>query len=141
MSEEPQITVSEEKNRDLRSFFLNNKKSFIIFASILLIALFTYFFYSDYKKNLKFEISEKYNSALISYEKENPSQSVLEMKSIINSKDSTYSPLALYFLLDNNIINSKEKINSLFDVLINETKVDKEINNLQTRTLLNVLFI
>ena len=37
---------------------------------------------------------------------------------------------ALYFLLDNNIINSKEKINSLFDILINETKVDKEINNL-----------
>jgi len=53
-----------------------------------------------------------------------------EMITIINSKDKTYSPLALYFLLDNNIINSKEKINSLFDILIKETKVDKEINNL-----------
>ena len=53
-----------------------------------------------------------------------------EMIKIINAKDKTYSPLALYFLLDNNIINSKEKINNLFDILINETKVDKEINNL-----------
>ena len=76
------------------------------------------------------EISEKYNSALISYEKENPSQSVLEMKSIINSKDSTYSPLALYFLLDNNLLKSKNEINEYFNIIINEINLDTEIKNL-----------
>ncbi len=130
MNEEPQIIVSEEKSRDLRSFFSNNKKSLIIFTSIILITLFTYFFYSDYKKNQKFEISEKYNSALITYDKENPSQSVLEMKNIINSKDSTYSPLALYFLLDNNLLKSKKEINQYFNIIINEINLDKEIKNL-----------
>ena len=52
------------------------------------------------------------------------------MVNIINKKDKTYSPLALYFLLDNNIINSQEKINNLFDIIINEIKIDEEIKNL-----------
>ena len=38
--------------------------------------------------------------------------------------------MALYFLLDNNIINSQEKINNLFDIIINEIKIDEEIKNL-----------
>ena len=37
-----------------------------------------------------------------------------------------------YDLLDNNIIKSQDKINNLFDVLINETQLDKEIINLIT---------
>ena len=52
------------------------------------------------------------------------------MITIIESKDTTYSPLALYFLIDNNVINSNNKINRLFNILINETKLDKEIKNL-----------
>jgi len=52
------------------------------------------------------------------------------MIEIVYSKDKTYSPLALYFLLDNNIINSKEKINRLFDIIINDINLDKEIKNL-----------
>jgi hypothetical protein len=49
---------------------------------------------------------------------------------IINEKDATYSPLALYFIIDNSIDASNEKINQYFDVLIKEVKLDKEIKNL-----------
>ena len=52
------------------------------------------------------------------------------MKNVINTKDSTYSPLALYFLLDNNLIQDKDEINQLFDILINEVVLDKQIKNL-----------
>ena len=45
-------------------------------------------------------------------------------------KEKTYSLLALFFLIDNNIIKEKNKINSLFDVVINEIKQEKEIKNL-----------
>jgi len=38
--------------------------------------------------------------------------------------------LALYFLIDNKIINSKKEINNYFDLLIYDTKLDKEIKNL-----------
>ena len=52
------------------------------------------------------------------------------MKELIEDKDSTYSPLGLYFLIDNNLIENKDEINNLFDVLINKTKLEKEIQNL-----------
>ena len=37
---------------------------------------------------------------------------------IIDKKDKVYSPLALYYLLDNNYINSQNDINLLFDKII-----------------------
>ena len=52
------------------------------------------------------------------------------MKEIIEEEDSTYSPLALYFLIDNNLIKNQKEINDLFDILINKTLLDKEIKNL-----------
>ena len=51
------------------------------------------------------------------------------MKEIVLEKDSTYSPLALYFLIDNNLID-KGDANNLFDVLINKTQLETEIKNL-----------
>ena len=46
------------------------------------------------------------------------------------SKDKTYSPLALYFLIDNSLIQSEEEINKFFDIIINEINLDKEVKNL-----------
>ena len=36
----------------------------------------------------------------------------------------------MYFLIDNNLIENQSEINSLFNQLINETDLDKEIKNL-----------
>jgi hypothetical protein len=52
------------------------------------------------------------------------------MKEVVEDKDSTYSPLALYYLVDNNLIGNKNEINSLFDILINKTSLETEIKNL-----------
>ena len=48
----------------------------------------------------------------------------------MKANDTTYSPLALYFLIDNNLIENQDEINMLFDELINKTSLDKEIKNL-----------
>ena len=52
------------------------------------------------------------------------------MKEIVNERDKTYSPLALYFLIDNKLDTNKEETNKLFDILIEKTKLEKEIKNL-----------
>ena len=52
------------------------------------------------------------------------------MKEVVTDKNSTYSPLALYFLIDNGLVKDLKEINSLFDVLIKETSLDIEIKNL-----------
>ena len=130
MNEESQIISNDVKRNDLKSILLNNKKSVIGFLIIILLSLFAYFFYADYKKDQKLQISQQYNSAVINYNKDNSSSSISEMKIIINLKDSTYSPLALYFLLDNNLLSNKDEVNQYFDLLIKDTKLEKEIINL-----------
>ena len=52
------------------------------------------------------------------------------MKEIIEDKDKTYSPLAFFYLLDNDLITSKKEINKYFDILINEIGLENEIKNL-----------
>ena len=49
---------------------------------------------------------------------------------MINENDSSYSPLALYFLIDNNLVDNKDEINIFFDQLINKIRLDEEIKNL-----------
>ena len=107
------------------------------------IFLFSYFFYSDYKKDIKSQISEKFNFALNNYDKSNPQLSIEKMHNIIIKKDSTYSPLALYFLIDKNLLQSRDEINNLFNVLINKTPLDEEIKNLiiYKKALYNADFI
>ena len=130
MSNETQIIQNEQKNINIKNIFINNKKTTISFFIIILIFLFSYFFYTDYKKSIKIKISEQYNLSIINYDKDNPSKLIEEMKNIINVKDPTYSPLALYFLLDNNLLKNKSEINNYFDILIYETSLDNEIKNL-----------
>ena len=52
------------------------------------------------------------------------------MIKIINAKDPTYSPLSLYFIIDNKLISETSNVNKFFDVLINKTSLEPEIKNL-----------
>ena len=83
-----------------------------------------------YKDQHKENISNRYNSAIIEHKNGDVSKIISEMKEIIEDKNSTYSPLALYYLIDENLIKDKNEINYLFDVLINKTSLDYEIKNL-----------
>ena len=130
MTEETQLISSDQKKLAIKDILIKNKKSIIFIIVILLIGLFGYFFYIDHKKNIKIQISEQYNSAIIGYENNNQNSSIEKMRYIIEKRDSTYSPLALYFLLDNKLLDNKSEINLYFDLLINETKLDNEVKNL-----------
>ena len=118
------------RNEKIKSFFINNKKRIIIGFSILILLVVSYFAYGEIKTRNKIKIADQYNNSKINFFSGNKTKIENEMVNIINKKDKTYSPLALYFLLDNNIINSQEKINNLFDIIINEIKIEEEIKNL-----------
>ena len=130
MTEETQLISGDQKKIAIKDILIKNKKSIIFIIVILLIGLFGYFFYIDHKKNIKIQISEQYNSAIIGYENNNQNSSIEKMRYIIEKRDSTYSPLALYFLLDNKLLDNKSEINLYFDLLINETILDNEVKNL-----------
>ena len=130
MDEDITAINATTRNEKIKNFFIKNKKKLVILLSLIILLILSYFAYGEFDKRNKIKIANKYNNSIINFISGDKLNVESEMIKIINAKDKTYSPLALYFLLDNNVINSKEQINSLFDILINETKVDKEINNL-----------
>ena len=129
---DPDIEIINQNTRieKIKNFFLKNIKKILIILLSLILIVFGYFLLLDIKKKSKAKIAEDYNHIVSKYEKDKTKDFQNQLIEIINKKDPTYSILALYFLLDNKIIDDKKKINELFDVLIEKTEIDKEIKNL-----------
>ncbi len=130
MDEEISIIDSNTRNQKIKDFFKNNKKILAIITIFLIFSILSFYIYQIYEDQHKESISNRYNSAIIEHKNGDDSKIISEMKEIIEDKNSTYSPLALYYLIDENLINDKNEINYLFDVLINKTSLDYEIKNL-----------
>jgi hypothetical protein len=130
MDEEISIINNNTRNEKIKNFFKQNKNLLILTITAIVLLLITYFAFGEYRSNQKIKISDKYNSIIISYSENNKDKTARDLENIINEKDSTYSPLSLYFIIDNDLIKDTEKVNNLFDVIINETSLDKEIKNL-----------
>ena len=94
------------------------------------IVLIGAYSFDKYKNNQKIEISDKFNSTTLTYSENTKDNTVKNLVEIINRKDPTYSPLSLYFIIDNKLISDQRELNSYFDILIKNTSLDEEIKNL-----------
>ena len=130
MDEETAIIDSNTRNEKIRNFFIRNKKVLLLVIITLVVILLGYFVYAEYKENQKIKISDQYNSIVTEYSKSNKEKTKRLLVELIYKNDSTYSPLSLFFIIDNKLITEKKKINSLFDSIIKKTSLDKEIQNL-----------
>ena len=130
MDEEITIIDSNTRNEKIRNFFINNTKNFIIGFSIILIMIIGYIFIKEMEKRSKIKLGNQFNITTMNIKTEDKQTTIDHLTKLISENDSTYSPLALYFLIDNNLIDNKNEVNSLFDILINETNLDEEIKNL-----------
>jgi len=130
MDEEITIIDSNTRNERIKNFFINNKKKLISIVSIILVIIIGYLSFEKSKERTKIKLANKYNLALIDLNPDNKQKTINEMVNVVKSNDVTYSPLALYHLLDNNLLENSEEINILFDELIEKTNLDNEIKNL-----------
>jgi len=130
MDEEITIIDSNTRNEKIRNFFINNKKSLIASVLIVIVLLTSYFSFNAIKEKNKIKLANKFNLAIAEFETVKKAETIEKLINVIEEKDVTYSPLALYYLLDNNLIKNRAEINNLFDVLINETNLETEIKNL-----------
>ena len=130
MDEEISIIDKRTRNERIKNFFNDNKKKIIIGILSIILLIFVFYSYEIYKERFKNQLSDKYNNAIIEYESGDKSKTSSLLVEVVKDKDSTYSPLALYFILDNNLINDQNKINDLFDLVINKITLEKEIKNL-----------
>lgn len=130
MDEETAIIDSNARNERIKNFLIHNKKRILIFLGLIVFLLLLFFGYGEIKENNKIKISDRYNSLIIQYNEQNQQTTLDGLEELVLEKDNTYSPLALYFIIDRKLTRDKEKINTYFDVLINDTSLDKEILNL-----------
>ncbi len=130
MDEEIAIIDANTRNNKIKNFFIKNKKILIVVISIIIFIFIGYFSYDEINKRNKIKVANQYNLVIINYNTEKKKKVIDELTELVNKKDTTYSPLALYFLIDNDLVKDKNEINNLFDVLINQTKLESEIKNL-----------
>jgi len=130
MEEDISIINSNTRQEKVRSFFVNNKNKIISIIVILVIVLVGAYSFDSYKTNKKKEISNKFNSTTLTHSENTKETTVKNLVEIINEQDPTYSPLSLYYIIDNKLISNQSEINSYFDILIEKTSLDKEIKNL-----------
>ena len=129
MDEEIEIINTNTRIEKLKNFLVDKRKKIITLFTILILILISFFAYQEFKSRNKIKLANKFNKIVTSFE--NGQKNVNdELIDIINVKDKTYSPLAFFFLLDNDLISSKDEINSYFDILINNIPLEKEIKNL-----------
>ena len=121
---------TSNRQEKIKNFFGNHKNKIISGIIILIIIVIGVYSYDKYLVNKKKEISDNFNSITIKFKEDNKESTANQLIEIINKKDPTYSPLSLYFIIDNNLVTDQNIINSLFDILIENTSLDKEIKNL-----------
>ena len=130
MDEEVTIIDTNTRNEKIKNFFINHKKSLIVGISTILVLIIGYLFIQEVKEQNRIKLVNQFNITKINFKSENKQKTIDQLTELINENDTTYSPLALYFLIDNNLIDSQSEMNTLFDELINETSFDQEIKNL-----------
>ena len=129
MDEEIDIINRNTRIEKLKNFLISKRKQIVSFLIFIVLILISFFGYQEFNKRNKEKLANKFNMLVTNFD--NGQKNINnELVEIINEKDKTYSPLAFFFLLDNDLISSKEEINLYFDLLINDVSLEKEIKNL-----------
>ena len=129
MDEDIAIVNQETRVTLIKNFFKNNFKKILSFIFIVITLLLIYFAYDEFEKRKKVNLATTYNSLIFNTDKFSEEEIKNKMIEIINGKVDTYSTLALYYLLDNNLIKDQIKVRELFDKVISINK-DIELKNL-----------
>ena len=130
MDEEIEIINTNTRVEKLKNFLISKRKQLITLLILIILILISFFGYQEFNTRSKEKLANKFNEIVTNFENEKKQNINSNLIEIIRTKDKTYSPLAFFFLLDNDLISSNQEINSYFDLLINDVSLDKEIKNL-----------
>ena len=131
MEEEIQIINENAKKEKIKNFFVKNSKYLIFSITAIIILILAYFVYLEINSRNQSKLAEEYNYIVNNFNNlQNSEQSTERLIRIVEKKNSTYSPLSLYFILDNELVTEKNEINKYFDMVIEISSLEKEIKNL-----------
>ena len=113
----------------IKKFFKENIKKIFALFFIVIITLLVFFVYDEFKKRKNANLAEAYNRLIFNTNNFSNDEIKNKLIEIINGKVDTYSTLALYYIIDNNLVDDQDKINELFNTIISINK-DTELKNL-----------
>ena len=122
--------TDEFPEKKFLSFIKSNSKIFTYTISIffIILAILLWFSYDSKKQNKI--ISEDFIKAKIFLEKDSKDKATLILKNIIKKKDTIYSSLSLFLLIDQNLVEDKQLIMEYFDNIISDGDYSEEDINL-----------
>ena len=118
------------KKSKLKKFYEVNKILIFSVILILIIAIASVSFYSGTKEKKKILLSDNYLAAKVYLENGDRNKVKNILKTIIFANDSTYSTLSLFLILNENLIVDQRELSNLFDHVLENNKIEKEIKNL-----------
>ena len=112
------------------NFIKSNSKIFIYSLGVILITLLVFLWYLNNQEKNKTIISDNYIKAqsFLKNEKKDDAKKIL--LDIIEKNNSPYSSLALFLIIENNLIENKSEVLAYFDTVIENTNLKEEDLNL-----------
>ena len=128
MDEDIEIINQNTRKLLIKNFFKKNYKKILFLFSFLIFIIIFYFGFKELQDKKKNKIAEKFNNIIFDKKLTDKNDIKSKMIQIVNAKDNTYSILALYYLIDNKLLDNQNEINKLFDlVILISNKEDKNL--------------
>ena len=119
-----------EKKSKLKKFYESNKIFIFSTIFIIIITIVSFSFYFDNKEKKSLLLSDDYVQAKIYLEKGDRIEATNLLEKVVLANNSTYSTLALFLIINQNLISDHKKLNNLFEHLLTKNKFEDEVRNL-----------
>ena len=121
---------TENSQNTLLNFLKANIKIFLYIFGILILIIAAIIWLSSSNKIKETKISDSFINAQILIEKGKKNEAEEILSSIVLEKNSPYSSLSLFLIIENKLIDNKEIIINYFDEVINNNSFKEEDLNL-----------
>ena len=123
------MNIDSPENNFL-NFVRSNSKIFIYCLTIIFLILIVFFWYNNKQEHNKTIISDNYIKAqsFLKNEKKDDAKKIL--LGILEKNNSPYSSLALFLIIENNLVENKSIVLGYFDKVIDNSNHQKEDLNL-----------
>ena len=121
---------TENSQNTLLNFLKANIKIFLYIFGLLILIIAAIIWLSSSNKIKKTKISDSFINAQILIEKGKKNEAEKILSNLVLEKNSPYSSLSLFLIIENKLIDNKEIIINYFDEVINNNSFKEEDLNL-----------
>ena len=129
---ENSANIRQDKTFKEKLINFYKEKKILIYSIIIsiIVIIISFALYFDSKERNKLLLSENYIEAKVLLESGERDRAKIILEAIVNNNDKTYSTLALFLILNENLITDQNDLLNLFNHILENNKFDEETKNL-----------